>query len=91
MITANMFRLAVNKRQIQFRSAYSNLQRPCVRTLATSTSGNDGTKPKGTSYKHLTIGVPKETFPLEKRVAATPESVSKLVQPGFNVQIENRQ
>jgi H+-translocating NAD(P) transhydrogenase len=89
MITANMFRLAVNKRQIQFRSAYSNLQRPCVRTLATSTSGNDGTKPKGTSYKHLTIGVPKETFPLEKRVAATPESVSKLVQPGFNVQIEN--
>lgn len=89
MIASNIIRLAVsNKRQIQFRSAYSNLQRPCVRTLATSTTGNDNTKPKGTPYKHLTIGVPKETFPLEKRVAATPESVSKLVQPGFTVQIE---
>jgi len=30
-------------------------------------------KPKGTSYSKLTVGIPKETFPLEKRVAATPE------------------
>jgi len=29
--------------------------------------------PKGTSYSKLTVGVPKETFPLEKRVAATPD------------------
>lgn len=83
-----MIRLTSNQRQIHFRSAYLNLQRPHVRTLATSTTGNDSTKPKGTPYKELTIGVPKETFPLEKRVAATPESVSKLRQPGFNVLIE---
>ena len=28
---------------------------------------------KGTPYAELTVGVPKETFPREKRVAATPE------------------
>lgn len=30
-------------------------------------------KPKGIAYSKLTLGVPKERFPLEKRVAATPE------------------
>lgn len=29
--------------------------------------------PKGVPYSKLTVGVPKERFPLEKRVAATPE------------------
>lgn len=45
--------------------------------------------PKGTPYESLTVGVPKETFPLEKRVAATPESVKRLVKPGFSVLIED--
>jgi len=44
--------------------------------------------PKGIPYSKLTVGVPKETFPLEKRVAATPDSVAKLVKPGFNVLVE---
>lgn len=44
--------------------------------------------PKGIPYSKLTVGVPKETFPLEKRVAATPETVSKLAAPGFNVLVE---
>ena len=30
-------------------------------------------KSKGTPYSKLTVGIPKETYPLEKRVAATPE------------------
>ena len=47
------------------------------------------TTPKGTPYSELTVGVPKETYPLEKRVAATPESVSRLVKPGFSVVIED--
>ena len=33
----------------------------------------------------MVIGVPKETFPLERRVSQTPESVEKLVQAGFQV------
>ena len=57
------------------------------RTFSASGAATDE-KPKGIEYSKLTIGVPKETFPLEKRVAATPESVGKLIKPGFNVLIE---
>ena len=42
----------------------------------------------GTPYSELTIGVPKETAHLEKRVAQTPESVTKLVKEGWNVLVE---
>jgi len=45
--------------------------------------------PKGIAYSDLTIGIPKENFPLEKRVAATPESVQRLVKPGFKVVIQD--
>ncbi|GAB2480222.1 Re/Si-specific NAD(P)(+) transhydrogenase subunit alpha [Comamonas humi] len=35
------------------------------------------------------IGVPRETFPLEKRVATVPDVVEKLVKLGFTVAIES--
>ena len=61
-----------------------------LRALSSSSSSKDSTvTPKGTPYTKLTIGIPRETYPLEKRVAATPESVSKLVKPGFTVLIES--
>ena len=62
-----------------------------LRALSSSSSSSkDSTvTPKGTPYTKLTIGIPRETYPLEKRVAATPESVSKLVKPGFTVLIES--
>ena len=47
----------------------------------------------GRKYEDMTIGVPKETFPLERRVSQTPESVEKLVKAGFAVKVgsaENR-
>ena len=34
------------------------------------------------------IGVPRERFPGERRVAATPDSVKKLVKLGFGVRLE---
>ncbi len=37
----------------------------------------------------LTIGVPRETFAGEKRVAAVPEVVEKLIKLGFGVRIES--
>jgi NAD(P) transhydrogenase subunit alpha len=37
----------------------------------------------------LTIGVPRETFAGEKRVAAVPEVVGKLIKLGFGVRIES--
>jgi len=38
---------------------------------------------KSTPYGELTIGVPKESVPLERRVAQTPESIKKLLKDGF--------
>ncbi|MGZ6989422.1 MAG: Re/Si-specific NAD(P)(+) transhydrogenase subunit alpha, partial [Thermoanaerobaculia bacterium] len=35
------------------------------------------------------IGVPKETFPGEKRVATVPEVVPKLVKLGFSVIVQS--
>ena len=39
----------------------------------------------GTPYGEITIGVPKETTALERRVAQTPESIAKLTKEGFQV------
>ena len=45
--------------------------------------------PPGIPYNKLTIGVPKETFPNEKRVALTPAAVKVLTKEGFNVVVED--
>ena len=37
----------------------------------------------------LLIGVPKESFPGEKRVATVPEVVDKLIKQGFRVAVES--
>ena len=37
----------------------------------------------------LLIGVPKEVFPGEKRVATVPEVVEKLIKLGFGVAVES--
>jgi NAD(P) transhydrogenase len=39
--------------------------------------------------RNLVIGIVRETFPLERRVAITPEVVSKLTKPGFKVVVES--
>lgn len=56
-------------------------------------SGDDNvtpaSTPKGIPYDHMTVGIPKEHFPLERRVAASPESVQRIVKPGFNVLVED--
>jgi Alanine dehydrogenase/PNT, N-terminal domain len=54
-----------------------------------SKAKEDAVKPLGIPYDKLTVGIPKETFPLERRVAATPQSVANLVKPGFKVQVED--
>ena len=42
----------------------------------------------GTDASGLTVGIPREVQQGERRVAATPESVSLLVKEGYKVQIE---
>jgi hypothetical protein len=58
-------------------------------TTVASEEAASAAPPKGISYSKLTIGIPKERFPLEKRVAATPESIKRLVKPGFSVLVED--
>jgi NAD(P) transhydrogenase subunit alpha len=43
----------------------------------------------GENKMGLTIGVPREVFPGEKRVAAVPETVEKLIKLGFQVAVES--
>ncbi|ETE73529.1 NAD(P) transhydrogenase, mitochondrial, partial [Ophiophagus hannah] len=43
----------------------------------------------GIPYKKLTVGVPKEIFQNEKRIALSPAGVQALVKQGFNVIVES--
>merc|ERR1711963_1154045 len=43
----------------------------------------------GTPYSQLSIGVPKETFGGEKRVALTPAVVTNLCKKGFNINVQD--
>lgn len=43
----------------------------------------------GVPYKQLTVGVPKEIFQNERRVAISPAGVQALVKQGFNVIVES--
>ncbi|XP_041091914.1 NAD(P) transhydrogenase, mitochondrial [Polyodon spathula] len=43
----------------------------------------------GIPYKQLTVGVPKEIFQNEKRVALSPVGVQALIKQGFNVVVES--
>ncbi|KAG7351165.1 NADP transhydrogenase subunit alpha [Nitzschia inconspicua] len=52
-------------------------------------SGDSKVPSNAVPYSKLTVGIPKERFPLEKRVAATPESVARLVKPGFTMLVED--
>ncbi|KNZ71823.1 NAD(P) transhydrogenase, mitochondrial, partial [Termitomyces sp. J132] len=42
------------------------------------------TDPTGVPYPSLTVGVPKEVFPGEKRVALTPQNAALLLKKGFS-------
>src|SRR5262249_15350187 len=44
--------------------------------------------PDGVRYAPMKVGIPKEIYPNECRVAATPESVQKIVKLGYEVVIE---
>lgn len=39
----------------------------------------------GAPVKETTIGVPKETYPEERRVAMSPEAATRLIKDGFKI------
>merc|ERR1711963_621064 len=63
------------------------------RGFRASRSINEAAKPAaetvGIPYSKLTLGVPKETFLNEKRVAITPAVVSTLAKKGFTINVED--
>ena len=60
-----------------------------VRRYCANTEKPPPPPPQGIPYNKLTIGVPKEIFPNEKRVALSPAAVKVLTKEGFNVVIED--
>lgn len=67
----------------------TKLSSRCSRGLKTSTRylSSEGTVP-GVPYNKLSIGVPKELFPNERRVAVSPAGVAMLTKKGFTVKVE---
>lgn len=63
--------------------------RGCVRRLKSTNSGGAGGE-AGRAISELTVGVPREIFEKETRVAVTPSSVQALVKAGFNVRVEEK-
>uniref|UniRef100_A0A8C9G0F8 proton-translocating NAD(P)(+) transhydrogenase n=1 Tax=Pavo cristatus TaxID=9049 RepID=A0A8C9G0F8_PAVCR len=63
---------------------------PCLRMFGTHQALWSQAAPKpGIPYKQLTVGVPKEIFENEKRVALSPAGVQALIKQGFNVVVES--
>ncbi|XP_005810073.1 NAD(P) transhydrogenase, mitochondrial-like [Xiphophorus maculatus] len=60
----------------------------CVRFFRTHQALWRSTSP-GIPYKQLTVGVPKEIFQNERRVALSPAGVQALIKQGFNVVVES--
>ncbi|THD28886.1 Nicotinamide nucleotide transhydrogenase [Fasciola hepatica] len=58
------------------------------RHLSTVTAVKEKVPVPGLLYKNVTIGVPKEIFTNEKRVALSPQSTKTLVQKGFHVSVQ---
>ncbi len=65
--------------------------RTSLRFFCSKTEKGEGAPPPppGIPYKNLTIGVPKEIFPKERRVALSPAACKLLTKEGFNVLIED--
>ncbi|KAK0629563.1 NAD(P) transhydrogenase beta subunit-domain-containing protein [Bombardia bombarda] len=52
-------------------------------TLAPYSTDSTAVLPPTTPYAKLTVGVPRETYPDERRVALTPQNVAALLKKGF--------
>jgi len=69
---------------------YPKLRLQSQRTQSTASKDAKAPKetPKGTPYSSLTIGVPKEIYANERRVAITPAVTKNFTKLGFKVHIE---
>lgn len=68
---------------------FSTQSRPLYQQKVEKSTKKEEKKVLGIPYKQLTVGVPKETWQNEKRVALSPAVVSQLVKKGFTVKVED--
>ncbi|KAG5272045.1 hypothetical protein AALO_G00161050 [Alosa alosa] len=68
--------------------AVRNVRTPFLRFFRTHQALLRADSP-GIPYKQVTVGVPKEVFQNERRVAISPAGVQALVKQGFNVVVES--
>lgn len=82
---------------LKFKTIYVNTQKRWLSTngsrrLLQKETPKETTKKESTvqgiPYSNLTIGVPKETWQNERRVALSPEVVKNLTKKGFKVNVE---
>jgi hypothetical protein len=88
-------RLACTKRQLHLSAPRLNSAAANVNSAANAKAAANGPKnssassadtpapPLGIPYSELTVGVPRETFPHEARVAVSPTGVAALRKAGF--------
>ncbi|XP_062333701.1 LOW QUALITY PROTEIN: NAD(P) transhydrogenase, mitochondrial [Osmerus eperlanus] len=66
----------------------ASVKTPCLRFFRTQSALWRCASP-GIPYKQLTVGVPKEIFKNERRVALSPAGVQALIKQGFNVVVQS--
>uniref|UniRef100_A0A8C7S1W4 proton-translocating NAD(P)(+) transhydrogenase n=1 Tax=Oncorhynchus mykiss TaxID=8022 RepID=A0A8C7S1W4_ONCMY len=73
---------------VRLQASARSVKAPCLRFFRTQQALNRCASP-GIPYKQLTVGVPKEIFQNERRVALSPAGVQALIKQGFNVVVES--
>ncbi|KAM7369090.1 hypothetical protein PAMP_013387 [Pampus punctatissimus] len=72
---------------VKLQSSHA-IKTSCLRFFRTQQALGRCASP-GIPYKQLTVGVPKEIFQNERRVALSPAGVQALIKQGFNVIVES--
>ncbi|XP_052685519.1 NAD(P) transhydrogenase, mitochondrial-like [Crassostrea angulata] len=87
-----LFKLHTSAKLVTLGSSVQSLSLRCSRGLKNParffSQKAEQEAPKGIPYSKLTIGVPKEIFKNERRVAMSPATVTVLTKKGFNINIE---
>ncbi|KAJ4425225.1 hypothetical protein N0V82_000035 [Gnomoniopsis sp. IMI 355080] len=68
---------------VRYASVLSNIPVPPSSFSGAGAKYSTTVVPQTTPYSNLTVGVPRETFPNERRVALTPQNVALLLKKGF--------
>ena len=65
------------------RPCFDTAQSPKAASASTAKPAEPAAEAPGIPYSNLTVGVPKESYPGERRVAVTPAGVATLLKKGF--------